>query len=272
MQVEELNRHYSTAAPYASIEDVVVKQYYYTELDKIEIAIPKNGAAVGMFLSGGPDSALTAYLVAKTVKDLGFKNPIFPITTEFLARPYNIKYAWGALRKIEELLDFQFDQHLIFPMPNHALPITDEDKKVIMSANIKEYYEKYGLSCIFNGLTANPPVDEVGDTLYGDSSKERDEPEVILQKLKNKRVQYPFLFSHKRVVSYFYNHFDLLETLFPITRSCEAEMHETEYFTKDCFSVRPVEKCCWWCRERRWGFEQYRPFDFIHSFKGPKND
>lgn len=268
MRVEELNRHYSTAAPYASVENVEIKQYFYTDLDKIDIAVPRSGAPMGMFLSGGPDSALTTYLLAKTIKEFGFNNPVYPITTEFLARPYNIKYAWGVLRKVEELLDFKFEQHLIFPMPNHALPISDEDKKVIMSSNIQEYDDRYNLNCIVNGLTANPPITEVGDTLYGDSSKERDEADVILQKLKSKRVQYPFLFSNKRVVSHFYNKFDLLETLFPITRSCEAEMKETEYFTKDCFEVRPKDQCCWWCRERQWGFEQYRPDDFINRFKG----
>lgn len=267
MLVEELNQHFSTAAPYASVADVEIKQYFYTDIDKIEFAIPKDGAPLGMFLSGGPDSALTAYLLVKTVKEFGFGNPIFPITTEFLARPYNIKYAWGALRKIEELLDFKFEQHLIFPMPNHAIPISDEDKKVIMSNNIREYYARYKLGCIFNGLTANPPITDVGDTPYGDSSKERDEPDVILQKLKNKFVQYPLLFSHKKIVSYFYNKFDLLESLFPITRSCEAELVETSYFTKDCFEVRPIDRCCWWCRERKWGFNEYRPNDFIHRFK-----
>jgi len=175
MLIEELNRHFSTAAPYASVENVEIKKYHYTDLDKIEIAVPRNGAPLGMFLSGGPDSALTTYLLAKTIQEFGFKNPIYPITTEFLARPYNIKYAWGVLRKIEEL--------------------------------------------------------------------------------------------NKKVVSYFYNHFDLLDSLFPLTRSCEAEMHETSYFTKDCFEVRHEEKYCWWCRERRWGFEQYRPNDFTNKVK-----
>lgn len=270
MLVEELNRHYSTAGPFASVTAVDIKKYYYTDQDKVEFGIPKDGSPVAMFLSGGPDSALTAYMLAKSVKESGYHNPIHPITTEFLARPYNIKYAWGVLRKVEELLDMSFQQHLIFPMPNHALPITDEDKKVIMSYNINEYYVRYNISCVFNGLTANPPISEVGDTQYGDSSKERDDPEVILQKLKNKRVQYPFLFSNKRVISKFYDQFGLLDSLFPITRSCEAEMHETEYFTKDCFDVRSEESCCWWCRERRWGFEKYRADDFVFKLKGQK--
>lgn len=266
MLVEELNRHYSTAAPNASLHDLEIVKYYYTEQDKVEIGIEKTGKPVSVFISGGPDSAMTTYLVVKTIKELGTNNPVFPITTEFLARPYNIKHAWGNLRKIEELLDFKFEQHLIFPMPNHALPITDEDKKVIMSSHIDTYFKKYELATMFNGLTANPPRTEVGDTDYGDSSKERDEAEVILKKLKSKWVQYPFLFSNKRAVSYFYNKFDLLDSLFPLTRSCEAELKETEYFTKDCFEVRPAEKHCWWCRERQWGFEQYRPQDFVSTY------
>jgi len=265
MKIEDLNRHYSTAAPNASLHDIEIVNYFYTEQDKVEIGIEKTGKPVSVFISGGPDSAMTTYMVVKTIKELGTNNPVFPITAEFLARPYNIKYSWSVLRKIEELLDFKFEQHLIFPMPNHALPITDEDKKVIMSSYIETYFIKYGLATMFNGLTANPPTSEVGDTISGDSSKERDNPETILKKLNSKGVQYPFLFSNKRVVAHFYKKFDLLDSLFPITRSCEGNMKETEYFTKDCFEVRPTEKYCWWCRERQWGFEKYRPQDFINT-------
>ena len=43
-----------------------------------------------------------------------------------------------------------------------------------------------------------------------------------------------------------------MDTLFPITRSCEAWAKDEEYhIEKHC-------EDCWWCRERYWGFGRYK--------------
>lgn len=265
--VTKLNRSYSTAAANTSAGELKIVDYFYTEEDKIEIGIPLENKPVAVFISGGPDSAITTYLVVKTIKDLGFNNPVYPITTEFMARPYNIKHAWNVLHKIEELLNFKFEQHLIFPMPNHAQKITDEDKKVIMSKNIDEYFRRYKIYTLFNGLTANPPENAIIDTPYAQRQVERNSINIVLEKLNQRSAQYPLLFAHKQIAAYFFKKFDLLDSLFPLTRSCEAELVESQYFTKTCFEVRPSEKLCWWCQERKWGFNQYRPEDFTQKFK-----
>lgn len=262
--ITKLNRTYSTASANTGAGELKIVNYFYTDKDKIEIGIPLENKPVAVFISGGPDSALTTYLVVKTIKDLGFNNPVYPITTEFMARPYNIRHAWNVLQKIEELLDFKFEQHLIFPLPNHVLTITDEDKKVIMSKNIDEYFRRYGIYTLFSGLTANPPDDAILDTPNAQRQAERNSINTILPKLEQRFSQYPLLFSHKKIAAYFFYKFDLLESLFPLTRSCEGELEETNYFTKTCFDVRSPEHLCWWCQERKWGFNQYRPNDFIH--------
>jgi 7-cyano-7-deazaguanine synthase in queuosine biosynthesis len=45
-------------------------------------------------------------------------------------------------------------------------------------------------------------------------------------------------------VSELYDYFDLQNTLFPLTRSCEQY---TDDFTQHCDN-------CWFCGERKWGF------------------
>lgn len=263
--ITKLNRTHSTAAANTGAGELSIVNYFYTDVDKVEIGIPLGNKPVAVFISGGPDSAITTYLVVKTIKDLGFSNPVYPITTEFMARPYNIRHAWNVLNKIEELLDFKFEQHLIFPMPNHAQKIADEDKKVIMSKNIDEYFNRYQIYTLFNGLTANPPDDAIIDTLYAQRQPERNSIDAVLEKLKQNYNQYPLLFSHKQIAAYFFEKFDLLESLFPLTRSCEADLEESHYFTKTCFEIRPAEHLCWWCQERKWGFNHYRPNDFIQK-------
>lgn len=265
MSYEEIGRNYNTSLSFSKTKSVEVVKYYYSEIDNIEIAIPIDGSSIAVLISGGADSALTTYMLVKTVKDLGFGNKVYPITAEKLRKPFNIKHAWTVLNKIEELLDFKFDQHLIFSVPNHLGPMSDEETREMMRVNYREYVEKYDIACIFNGLTANPPEKDVEDnnTEGGNSSKERFDIEGMIQKLSKPKVQYPFMFTNKKTVSYFYKKYKLLDTLLPITRSCESGMLESEYFTKDCFEIREEGQECWWCRERKWAFGKDRPEFFI---------
>jgi len=54
----------------------------------------------------------------------------------------------------------------------------------------------------------------------------------------------PFSNVDKKAIAELYEHYNLIDTLFPMTRSCEAE---TNYFSKHCGK-------CWWCGEREYGF------------------
>ena len=256
---------------YPTIHDTLrgrcnVAQYYYSDTDFVEVGIPIDGQSIGMFISGGVDSALTCFLIVKAIQKFGTKNKIYPITTEFMARPFNIKHSWQVLRHIEELTGFVFSQHLIFPMPNHSLHITDEMKKPIMSENIDQYFRHYNLATMFNGLTANPPISIVPDNYWGHRQIERDDITLVKRKLLQQSVQYPFLFSDKRVIAELYNKFDIVNSLFPLTRSCESEMDESAYFTKTCFAVRPPGHECWWCRERQYGFQSLVENEFINTY------
>lgn len=242
-----------------------IENYYYSDSDYVEFGIPKNGQSIGMFISGGVDSALTCYLIVKAIQKFGTNNKIYPITTEFMARPFNIKHSWQVLREIENLTEFKFSQHLIFPMPNHVLKITDEMKKPIMSENIDLYFKHYNLFTLFNGLTANPPIEEVPDNFWGERQIERDNIDLVLLKLKQRSCQYPFLFSDKRVIAELYDRHNIVSSIFPLTRSCESEMEESKYFTKTCFEVREPGQECWWCRERQYGFKHLVSQDFINT-------
>lgn len=150
-------------------------------------------------------------------------------------------------------------------MPNHSLHITDEDKKPIMSDNIGQYFQKYNLSMMYNGLTANPPVDIVPDNIWGHRQVERDDEELVRKKLTQKHTQYPLLWADKRVVSELYHRLNIHDTVFPLTRSCESNLEESKYFTKTCFEIRKPGEECWWCRERQYGFKHLFPNQFENT-------
>lgn len=251
-------------------ENQHIKKFYYNDNGYVEIGIPKGSNPVSVFISGGVDSALVTYMVVKTIQELNLGIEIYPITTEFMKRPYNINRSWTVLRMIEQLTGFKFSQHLIFPMPNHAVKISDEEKKPIMSQNINWYFKKYGISIMYNGLTANPPIDLVPNNLWGQRQLERDEVELVKLKLNQKQAQYPLLWSDKRIVAELYYRLGIHNSIFPLTRSCESEMEESKYFTKTCFQVRNPGEECWWCRERQYGFSHLFSQEFCNTEE--KND
>lgn len=101
------------------------------------------------------------------------------------------------------------------------------------------------------GITANPSVTDRSHWLNTgrDTARDKDvavpvrqyniEPDVF----KNNR---PFADKDKKVVAELYNKYNLTDTLFALTRSCESfEFDET--FSEHCGK-------CWWCKERKWAF------------------
>ena len=204
-------------------------------------------------------------MVVKTIQDFNLTREIYPITGEIMARPYNINRSWVVLRKIEELTGFKFNQHLIFPIPNHLTPMSDDEKKSIVAENVNQYFLTYDFSLMFHGQTANPPIKDVPNTKWGRRQIEREDINLVKLKLKKRNIQYPLLWSDKKVVSELYYKLGIHETIFPLTRSCEGELEESEYFTKTCFQVRNKGKECWWCRERAYGFSKLFPKEFINT-------
>ena len=60
----------------------------------------------------------------------------------------------------------------------------------------------------------------------------------------------PFKNVDKRFTAQVYEDEFLLETLFPLTRSCLGSAEVTDYHEKPC-------KMCYWCEEKYWAFGQY---------------
>jgi hypothetical protein len=220
----------------------------------ITLNIPENGA-IGAFMSGGADSSLLCFLLADTIKKNNLSTKIIAITCEMLARPYNIRCATDVLNSITGLTGFEFSFHLCYPMPNHVVRMKDEDKASFHGNHTRAFAQKFGISTIFNGLTANPPESEVPDK--NGSNRQRCRDDINWRKKQEQMVglSVPFIHLDKKDIATMYQKYDLLSRLLPMTRSCEGEKMETEYFTKTCFEVRHKGDECWWCRERKYGFQ-----------------
>lgn len=231
----------------------MTEKIYYSDTEFVTFNIPDDGA-IGSFMSGGADSSLMCFLLAKIIKDNKLDTKIYPITAEFLHRPYNLRCAYDVVKKVTELTGFEFELHPCFIIPNHRGQFTDDDKIVTMGQYTRRYAKCFNISTIFNGLTANPPWSAVPDTRYGHRQTCRDDMNWRRQQEAKQGLTLPFLHVDKRVIGALYKKYDLLDSLLPLTRSCEAELEETAFFTKDCWEVRPPGDECWWCRERAYGF------------------
>jgi hypothetical protein len=99
---------------------------------------------------------------------------------------------------------------------------------------------------LFYAVTANPP----GDVKFhsGIGEQELRNPAVTKDEIAFDGYLYmPFVNKNKKTISKIYQELNLMDTLFPVTRSCE-EIGKIEYYGH-CGK-------CWWCEERLWGFDR----------------
>ena len=64
----------------------------------------------------------------------------------------------------------------------------------------------------------------------------------------------PFFQVNKKWEAEVYKDFGLLDTLLPLTYSCEGDAKDTKTHTWHCGNTLQYEKQCWWCQERMWAF------------------
>lgn len=224
---------------------------------KIEIPnitpLGRNVNVLGIWMSGGADSSLLCYLLAKKIKEEKLSYKIQPLTVQ--KRP-GIFESIPVKNKIIELLDAEdiFRDHIVYNAPDNGWE-TEKYLSTFADKN-RENIKNNLFQVLFSGITTNPPADVQEKFHWG-----------ILRDVENKRgsdvvketVRYfveseaekeyefleikPFFNIDKRKIAELYTEYDLLKSLFPLTRSCE----DRTYLKGHCGK-------CWWCEERQWAF------------------
>ena len=238
-----------------------------------EIDIPKYNqntpiTRIGMWCSGGADSSLLLYVTLhKIIKD-NLPIAIQPFTVR-RPRPWNPPHAMDAIFKIRELLNLNgpgiLDDHIIYVPPGRATvepdgiitPYADNEKIGYDYAN-KRIFRKYNeinfntnnIQLLMSGITKSPPKriqETFRDGVFDLEDKRGEDVERIIHAKNYEYYNYyeykPFFNFDKKELAQIYKEYDLLDTLFPVTRSCEGWQNITGHCGK-----------CWWCEERMWGF------------------
>ena len=221
----------------------------------VQIDLPKTGNML-LWVSGGLDSALGLYVIAKHIKENKLKNKIVIATwkrdqndnpgyQKQAAKDWNVTHAKKIMAWVEKELKLtktQKFQHIVVPTPPKVgLRILDEEWQKVYDNNKTKYKLKENIGFV----TKNParPVMQEHNMYTDERPKYRDGTH-------RKHNSKPFANHDKQFIARCFESEGLMKGLFPLTRSCEGQADKTKKFTKPC-------KKCWWCKEKFWAFKKY---------------
>jgi hypothetical protein len=251
-----------------------------------DVYILHNAKSLGLAISGGFDSAVLLYLLAKTINDTGSNAEIYPFgarktnPTEY--RDYDRVDVYPYVDKVLEFVKSQFpnvkihNQYrkdadftwLSYYKNNRYLGSYTEVLNLLtryMSwyhsgpEAVKKFSPNYGdiLYVDYGGVTKNPKeLPLSGEDYRADPSPNyisEGAATVVYTDSENPYMVYfePFRNADKRVTFYLAEQHNIRKKLLEITRSCEGDVFNTENFTKTC-------NICWWCLERDWAHKNFK--------------
>ena len=216
--------------------------------EDIFIRIPDRVKTVSLKISGGADSAIVGYMLCKYVTEERPDIKIVPVTTIHPGKPFQEIYSKRIIDWLTNKFGNVFGKHYVNKCNGASDYLTAQQRL------LKEAYVNENIDRNYSGITSNPPLDIVNT--FRDKKGNLINGPVDDRNGKDFPVYKNYSWKHlanidKKGVAELYETLGVMETLFPLTRSCEAYAHESHYnIDKHC------EKC-WFCMERFWGFSHY---------------
>lgn len=212
----------------------------YTDL---EIELPEG--PIGVSVSGGADSAILLYFLMKY-----HKHKIYITTladrSKYLRNP---KKSLDVVAKIVELTKNENYEHMI----RYVNQQTEEN----LFKDLTFLIENKQIIKFYQGVTANPPDDILHSNKHFSTltteNHERNPNEFRVTDTTS--MTRPWTNIDKKIIAKMYKNEGLLETLFPLTGSCEWQEH-MPYINNGVDPYKDYCGKCWWCEERLWGFNR----------------
>lgn len=228
----------------------------------INLTIPEQFTKIAINCSGGADSSLLLYLLGHVIKDR--EVPSIKVVTaknilidHKLKQPDRVK---RIIKRVQELHGYDYiSEHIV-----HDIKDVHDRGDFIGSL-----YDRHLVDVMFAGVTMNPmggPVmvekssgESVDIAKYGITERSRANKSswfVSYNGITKHTGGFnafcsPFNSVDKRTIASLYEHYGLVNSLLPLTRSCEGDEESTDEYTKVCGD-------CWWCLERKWAFGSAR--------------
>tara|TARA_Y100000296_G_C5059198_1_gene198891 strand:+ start:44 stop:676 length:633 start_codon:yes stop_codon:yes gene_type:complete len=210
-----------------------MKNYHNTWLE-IKV-LGENCKKLGSHMSGGTDSALMTFLMAKFIEDNDLKNvKIVPVHGWDIRRQNS--YSPTTVRNILNVIRPLFPTVQIDDLYIYAYnKIGGEDKSKYARPVIRLLHTENLVDVFAYGATKEPPFKDLVDLeieSLGRTEKIRDGG--------------PMGAYTKKYVAELYEKYNLMDNLLPVTVSCIDDLPDG----------KPCKKC-WWCKEKYWAFGRY---------------
>jgi len=196
---------------------------------------------IGVLFSSGADSTFLIYWLARCIDELNLydTHTILPIHAIDVSWPIDtVEY----VRPILEMIRGFFPKVTIFDQYNLPFESTTTPDfptpKTVYYRPVRDRLEEGFCDITITGSTSAPLFEDI---FLGYITVHRT-PEIK----KNQIHEGLFITVDKKFLAYQYRKFDLMDNLYPLTKSCQWR----GYSRKPCTG-------CFWCQEKYWAFGSY---------------
>lgn len=187
---------------------------------------------IGISLSGGADSAILSYILMSNIKE----HIIFLTLSN---KEKNFKSAEYSTRIINKLVELTGKTNI-----SHNIKYVDTQTRENLIGYLRSF--KNYVNVMYTATTSFPKkniLNTFKSKLPHDIITRRN-PEIVKSFYSLDNFFYsPFYNLDKKQIFNLYSEYDLLKTIFPLTRSCESPIISDTHCG-----------VCWWCEERKWAF------------------
>ncbi len=224
-------------------------------------------------LSGGADSASLFYLVSKFFPQI----KIIPYTCRDLNAPKDADAAEQIVKWMQKefpnnnIPDIEFyefndrtedfvtweecDKVINEHPPFNGMRRIQVSKIIQLDKIAWNLMTRFPGAVELDGMTRNPPTEIMQSLGFYDKAERRRDQELptVIEYRRNfsipaYSIYQPYANVDKKFVAEVYKENNLMETLFPLTRSCVGTARQTDNFTREC-------RQCFWCHEKKWAFD-----------------
>lgn len=226
-------------------------------------------------LSGGTDSAALFYLICKHWSSV----EIIPYCCEEAYNPYDIQAAEKIVEfmrnkfpnnNIRDLVKGKYDESLDYRnLEGLKLELdlnTGAVSKTVQLDIVKDRLLKENANSVFfQGMTKNPPISvQEQYPLMKENAEVRRNVDTFSTQYGHRNYR-PFINVDKKFVADIFRVENLMDTLFPLTRSCVGNAWTTNLCTKECHR-------CFWCYEKKWAFNLEWDYNLVGPDVNGPND
>jgi 7-cyano-7-deazaguanine synthase in queuosine biosynthesis len=198
--------------------------------------IPFDNKIIGLSISGGADSAVLAYYLMKNIKE-----PLHFFT--YASEEKQNRTVRNSIAVIEKCMSLTGKINI-----HHHIKYDKTQERDQFLNYLVESVNKKIVDVMYTATTSSPPesvLETFHEQLSPDLKQRRDPTQKKPLFSHFGKLYHPFINIDKNIIAEMYKELNLLDSLFPLTSSCESLSLSTGHCGQ-----------CWWCQERFWAFNK----------------